>query len=127
MTLIGAVSLGLIYLVVTTSIRLSNDHSGTGKTAEEDASIRLDDDYYIEYNKKTNDDRSCFHQDTGDDDTTDDAAVAQEDDAAAGDTDESDEGNRYRMLLWDLVEDFGFGRTIKFELTGIGTWCESES
>ena len=106
MTLIGAVSLGLIYLVVTTSIRLSNDHSGTGKTAEEDASIQLDDDYYIEYNKKTNDDGAASSS-TGDDDTSDDAAVAQEDDAAAGDADASDEGNRYRMLLWDLVEDLG--------------------
>ena len=107
MTLIGAVSLGLIYLVVTTSIRLSNDHGNKSKTQEEDASIRLDDDYYIEYSKKTNDDGAASDGGASTDDATanDDYLAGDGGDVNGDDAAASNEGNRRRMLVWDLIDD----------------------
>lgn len=107
MTLIGAVVLVLIYLVVTTSIRIGNDH-GKGKTSssqDDDARIKLDDDYYIEYNKKTNDDAASTNDDAA-------ATATGDDTAAAGATDEasSNNGNRDRVLRlaaappWSLMD-----------------------
>lgn len=101
----------LIYLVVTTSIRIGNDH-GKGKTTssqDDDARIKLDDDYYIEYNKKTNDDAASTNDDAA---ATGDDTAAAGDDAAAGATDDasSNNGNRDRMLRlaaappWSLVD-----------------------
>lgn len=118
MTLIGAVVLVLIYLVVTTSIRIGNDH-GKGKTTsqDDDARIKLDDDYYIEYNKKTNDDAAAANDDaaaTGYDDTAvvgDDARSANDDASSnKNNNDDGGGGNRERMLRlsaappWSLVD-----------------------
>lgn len=118
MTLIGAVTLVLIYLVVTTSIRIGNDHhhngngrnSSTSSSQDDDARIKLDDDYYIEYNKR-NDDASTSAAATNDDDAAS-AAASSNDDAASSSNDDT-YGNRAarhgRILFveappWSLVE-----------------------
>jgi len=54
-TLITASIFGLIYFVVTTSIRITNEHGSSGAGGNDnDAGFALDDDYYIANNHQKN-------------------------------------------------------------------------
>ena len=109
MTLIAAVFSALIFLVVATSIRISNEHSSQATSSSSNyggdddyASVKLDDDYYIaaSNNKQYNTTTSSSYDDvtTNDDDyyatTEEEDGYTYNDDAQNND----DNGNRYLRL-----------------------------
>jgi hypothetical protein len=111
MTLIAVVSLALIYFVVTTSIRLSNDHGKGSKLSNDDeVRIKLDDDYYIEFSsnsnsnsKKTNDDQVSYNNDV--ESAEDDNESSSTNDDSINSYSSSYEGNRMLRRWSQVIED----------------------
>jgi len=98
-TLIGMMIVGLVFLVVTTSIRVTEDakhmKNNTSSNGGSSGGIQLDDDRYIEYR----DDDGAFANADDDqvvevDDAVDDADVADDGFAADDDAVDEDDANR---------------------------------
>jgi hypothetical protein len=104
-SMIAGMLLGFVYLLVTTSIHITNDRNGSlnnNSTSQSDyqgGQIALDDDLYVEYSRNQNDDK----------------AYAAADDDANGTYDfDDDYGNDDDIFNDDVYDDyFGGGRRTK--------------
>jgi hypothetical protein len=115
-TLIACFVFGAIYLIITTSIRLTNDHQGQTSNDQQDSThdkYKLsDDDYYIEYNNGKN--KGADEAAVTEDDYFDDAVNANDDAARNDDPNKyqhnddyyaaSDDGQRRRYLRMSVQE-----------------------
>lgn len=99
-TLIGMLIFLLVYLVVTTSIRINNEHASSSTGSNSRGNLR-DDDYFVENSSHSDEVATAV---TGDDDGSDDSLQATDDASAVYASDNDPNGGRLllrgvRLLL----------------------------